>query len=141
MDTCSVTPCLSIVHGSKNNEKPRSAKRRKSDPGLPQEISSALKGFESGALDLVYVTGVVDGEKRLFSVSAGIRHELLDIFYEPFLPAATPSINGNVIFLQRAPTAIEQINAVGMAFTAGKLSSLNLLIRYTKGRTELKKLK
>jgi len=135
------TPCLALVNSSVGHDKPQPSKRRKSVPAIPRQISSALKGLESGSLDLVFVNGVVEEGERLFSVSAGIKHELLDILYKPFLSAAMPSVDGNVISFQREPTAIEQINAIGEAFTAGKLSSLNLIIRDAQGRTERKSLK
>lgn len=115
--------------------------QRKSVPAIPRRLSSALKGLEAGSLDLVYVTGVVEAGEREFSVSAGIKHELFDIFYKPFLPAVKPLADGNVILFRRPPTAIEQIIAVGEAFSAGKLSALIMIVRHAGGRVEKNRFK
>lgn len=139
--TITVKPCLALVSASVNQERPRRTKRRKSLPAIPRQLSSALKGLESGELDVVSVVGVVEGEERVFNVSAGVGNELTDILYEPFVSTAPPAVNGNVISFNRPLTAVEQITAIGVAFAAGRLSSLLLVVRHAGGRVEQKKLK
>jgi hypothetical protein len=141
MTASSINPPLVLVGVGGDRGKPRAARRRKSAPALPRQISSALNGLASGELDCVFVAGCVARAERSFSVSAGMPHELFDIFYKPFITPSAPEVNGNVITIQKPITAEEQIIAVGEAFSAGRLSSLHLVIRHADGKTENKRLK
>lgn len=138
MDTHSDKPGLSFVSVSGCRQK-TVTKQRKAAPALPRQLSAALKGLERGSVEVVVALGVIDG--RRFNVSAGQRHELLDAFYAPVIPAPAPSANGNVISIYRAPTAVEQIIAAGEAFTAGRLTPLYLVVRHAGGKVEKKTLK
>lgn len=130
-------PCLSLVIASIRRQKVV-AKRSKRTPALPRCLSAALKGLERGSVEIVCVGGVIDG--RLFNVSAGQQRELLDILYKPVIPAPAPSVAGNVISIQRAPTPVEQIVAAGEAFAAGRVTPLHLVIRHAGGKVEQKTL-